>query len=288
MIKSIREAAYCKSLIHVCLLYLILSLAASNVFSATTEGDVDITNYAFATYLGTGIYVTSGRTVQVYQIPFSYTAREIKDNNYGLKVTLPVTFGFFDFKSSDVLENNLPSEVAIGSFIPGLEYQYPVNEYWLVSPFVDVGIAKNFSTGDSIYIYGAGLKNRIKFNWELWEFTIGNRLLYAAHSGDTPDDSNDFSSVETGIEVIYPSDLTIFNKLLKFSLYYVNYRYPDKLQFSNIQDENAEVKIQNEVGFTLVFSQPIESRWLDVPRIGLGYRTGDNLSITRLIFGIPF
>ncbi|MBW2173014.1 MAG: hypothetical protein JRF69_13810 [Deltaproteobacteria bacterium] len=54
----------------------------------------DPINWAFAVHLGTGIYTASGRAVQVFTLPFSYTFRDVKDYNWGFKVKFPVTLYF--------------------------------------------------------------------------------------------------------------------------------------------------------------------------------------------------
>jgi len=80
------------------------------------ESELPEANFAFAHRLGTGVYEISGRTVQVYSLPFEWRLRERgvaedgtdgadsadgregRAGRAGLTLTLPVTLGFFDFK----------------------------------------------------------------------------------------------------------------------------------------------------------------------------------------------
>ena len=65
-------------------------------------------NYAFSSQLGSGIYKSSGGTVQVYRVGGSFTLRSLVNDGWGLQLRIPVTFGFYNFKLSDVLESGLP------------------------------------------------------------------------------------------------------------------------------------------------------------------------------------
>lgn len=87
------------------------------------ESELPEANFAFAHRLGTGIYEISGRTVQVYSLPFERRLRERDDERAGLVLTLPVTLGFFDFKVQDILESGLPSDLSTLSFVPGLRWE---------------------------------------------------------------------------------------------------------------------------------------------------------------------
>ena len=53
------------------------------------ESELPEANFAFAHRLGTGIYEISGRTVQVYSLPFERRLRERDDEHAGLVLTLP-------------------------------------------------------------------------------------------------------------------------------------------------------------------------------------------------------
>ena len=53
------------------------------------ESKLPAANFAYAHRLGTGIYEISGRTVQVYSLPFERRLRERDDEHAGLVLTLP-------------------------------------------------------------------------------------------------------------------------------------------------------------------------------------------------------
>ncbi|MBW2173630.1 MAG: hypothetical protein JRF64_03105 [Deltaproteobacteria bacterium] len=140
-----------------------------------TDDNENLANYAFAAHLGTGIYRASGRTVQIYSLPMSYTLRPAENNNWGLKLRFPVTVGFFDFKARDIISSGSPDDIATIGVLPGVEFQFPVRDNWFLMPFSDLGVAKDLSGGEFAYIYSAGIKSRVVFPWKDLEFSLGYR-----------------------------------------------------------------------------------------------------------------
>jgi len=67
----------------------------------------NVVNFAFATQLGSGVYSVSGRTLQIYRLPFGHTLKSTDDSGFGIKLTLPVTLGFLDFELQDVANGTL-------------------------------------------------------------------------------------------------------------------------------------------------------------------------------------
>ena len=96
---------------------------------AATRADLRFTNYAFAHEFGSGVYDFNGRTLQVYGLPFGWTAVEPGQDQAGLRLRLPVTLGFLDFHAADVIETGLPDRVDSVSFVPGVEFAFVVAEH---------------------------------------------------------------------------------------------------------------------------------------------------------------
>lgn len=252
-----------------------------------TEEKEDLANYAFAAHLGTGIYRASGRTVQVYSLPMSYTLRPVEDNNWGVKLKFPVTVGFFDFKARDIIDSGPPDDVATITVLPGVEFQFPLRDNWFLMPFGDLGGAKDYLGGELAYIYSAGIKSRVVFPWKDFEFSLGNRFLYAGYTATGADFSDDFRSFETGLDVKRPLGFNIRGRQADLSVYFVNYLYSN-LAFLRFRDDSFEVHVQYELGFTLGTTTTSRFWVFEIPRIGLGYRFGDGLQIIRLVLGMPF
>ena len=85
-----------------CLLLMLAMPAAAE--RPLTRSEQAVINFGFATQLGSGIYSLSGRTLQVYRLPFAYTPPVDEDTRVRPRITLPLTLGFVDFKPRDVVE----------------------------------------------------------------------------------------------------------------------------------------------------------------------------------------
>ena len=264
----------------------LLSLSGHSVIALAF--DLNELNYGFSTYLGTGIYKIADREVQVYQIPFSYKFNPDEDNKWQLALRMPVTLGFYDFRSADALNGGLPDKVSTYSFVPGLEALYPVQDNWLLGAFFDIGFVENMETNETNTLYGAGFISRYEHQYAESILTVANKLLYAKDEGSNIEQADDFAYLETGLDLRFPSNLSINNRKIDFSVYYANYRYFDNLDFLRPGKRPVEVVIQNEVGFTVGLRRPIKYKYLEIPRLGIGYRFGDDLTIIRIIIGSAF
>jgi len=245
-------------------------------------------NYGFATYLGSGIYSAAGQDVQIYQIPFSYQIYDSKEKGYGLNLTLPVTLGFYDFNLSDIINDGFPEEISTFSFVPGLEFEYPVLQHWKLLPFFDLGVAENLSNGDASKIYAYGLRSYFDHPFKDFKFILGNRLLYVRQKRKDNSHISDFGAFETSLEFRFPQ-FPLFKKHLgDFEIYYANFQYFDSLDFLFPDNKVVTVIKQNEVGITFGVQIKKKTKYIDIPRIGLAIRKGDGLDIYRLVFGMPF
>jgi len=90
----------------------------------------------------------------------------------GFRLLLPAAIGF---------EEETDTNFSFGAlaFVPGLEVQIPVNKYWALKPFAQLGAGKDSTGGDLQYIYGGGLRSLISLPWKKFVFGIGNSLILA-------------------------------------------------------------------------------------------------------------
>ncbi|MCI0505941.1 MAG: hypothetical protein L0Z73_07485 [Gammaproteobacteria bacterium] len=245
-------------------------------------------NYGFATYLGSGVYTAADQDVQVYQIPVSYQIHTTEEKKWGLKLTLPLTVGFYDFELKDIVDNGFPDDVSTFSFVPGMQFQYPVTLHWELLPFIDVGIAQNLTNGDSSNIYSYGMRSYYEYPLDNLTFILGNRLLFARQKRSDNSSRSDFGAFETSLDFRFPQ-FPVFKQLLAdYSVYYANFQYFDSLEFLFPGDRVVNVVKQNEVGITFGVQIKKKTKYIDIPRIGLAVRRGDGLDIYRLVFGLPF
>ncbi len=248
----------------------------------------DLTNFAFARYLGSGFYTTGDSRIFVLQLPLTSQLKPLTRDEYGLVLQYPFTLGFTDVSFEGIADGNIPdiNDVATLSFVPGLEFQYQVLDNWMLAPFADLGFAHDLGSGDYVRILGFGVKSLATFKHGENSITFGNRLLYADESKLDIEGNSNFSVIETGLDYRIPTDIDINGGRLDFSLYYINYYYRKDLVILKILDNPIKLVNINEFGFT--FSLP-KHDWLpEKPRLGFGIQFAGEITVYRIVFGMPF
>ncbi len=268
------------------LLMVVLCLMVSTPFAAEKESTFGITNFAFSSYLGTGFYTTSGQDVFVIQIPTEYAIKEKTNTEAGWVLNLPVTFGIINVNSIDT--DNFPSlnDVTTLTFLPGLEYQYPITSNWTISPFTDIGVARDFNNKTNVLITGIGIKSYYTIPVNNAMLSLGNRFLYAREQSDISSNDSDYSLLETGLNYRVASDYTHDGGTLFSNLYYINFYYPNNLVFLERTTNPIRVGIEHEVGIT--FSNIPDFLFFKKAQLGVGIRFGNDVNIFRIVFGTPF
>jgi hypothetical protein len=265
-----------------------IALQGSIVDPALAQADgEDFFNYAYAIWLGSGYYKVGEQTVWILRAPFSYKLREAEENQWGLKLQLPVVFGFHEF---DVI----PETLTTAAFVPGVELSYQVNKKWRLNPFGQIGVGKDFSGGNWALIYGAGIRSLAVFPWRNFDFSLGNSLIFASQrvSGVGLDDG--FSMVEIGLDVRHPLNLRIRDRNIDASVYFVYSEFVDDLQILVPGLNELIVKNLYQVGLTFGVDKPVSLWKFKFPRVGIAYMSGktdetDNpLKAIRLSAGFPF
>lgn len=288
---SIRESII-KAVSSSCFLFsalVFLNLfTVTDVYAETGENTSGITNFAFSSYLGTGFYSTSGQEVFILQLPLDYVIKEKTDTEAGWRLRLPLTIGFINFDNIDF--ENIPEipridDVATLTFLPGIEYQYPVTPDWTVSPFFDYGFARDLNATTNVLITGIGVKSTLYFHFDENRLTLGNRLLYARERSRISDNDSSYSLIETGLNYRINTDIAEQDPLF-INFYYINFYYPNNLVFLEDAPNPIRVGIENEVGFTV--SNIPDFLFFKKPQLGLGVRLGNDVSVYRIVFGTPF
>jgi hypothetical protein len=99
---------------------------------------------------------------------------------------------------------------------------------------------------------------------------------------------DDFSLLESGLDVRRPLGLRPWGRELAGSVFGVNYIYVISPQLIRQIEESLELRANWEVGFTLGTVEPWKVLGLRLPRLGLSYRFGDDKGAVRFIIGNPF
>lgn len=260
-------------------------VAAQSSLRASEE---QLVNYAYATQLGSGVYDISGRTLQIYRLPFAYTVTEPTGRRPGVRLTLPLTIGFIDFKPRDVLDTGLPDNLDTLSFEPGVELDFELTPHLHVLPFLQAGHSWELGGGGdaSLYSFGAHLEGLKTWNALDLRFDVG--AIYAAVNPNGPVHSDDLIVLELGFEARHALGLNLAEHPLDWGAYLFSQTFVDRADEPVANAPETASRNQFEVGLT-VGPQSRMTVWrIPVPRLGVGYRFGDGLGVWRFVIGAPF
>jgi hypothetical protein len=187
-----------------------------------------LVNYAFATQLGSGQYSISGRRLQIYRLPFYYTISEPEEGGPGVRLTLPLTVGFVDFKSQDVLDIGLPENRDTLSFVSGIEFDFELTPHWHLLPFARAGRAWDLASDSDATVYSFGAHAAAAKNYQSFDLRFDVGATYGAVEPDQGMHSDSFVLVEAGIEARRPLDLKLGGHVLDWGAYLMANYFADR------------------------------------------------------------
>ena len=242
-------------------------------------------NYAFATQIGSGIYDISGRRLQVYSLPLSVTFRSSEESQAGWRFIYPMTFGFIDFNEEDILQSGLPENVSTFSLVPGVEFLVPVREHWLLKPFVQAGYVWDRSGDADAATYSAGLHSRFDFKGGDFDFVLGNGLTYSLVVPSSQPGRDSMVAFETAFTANHLFGQGTGSKA-DYEPYLVGRVYFGGLD-EPLTSESPASLAQVEIGVTFGSRETVKIWKIPMPRVGLSYVFGQDLSVVRIVFGTP-
>lgn len=262
-------------------------MRAATTCAAGTSG-TPFANYAFASELGSGIYEISGRTIQVYQLPLSYSLRPASSHASppGINLIFPVTFGFFNFQPGDLIRLEVPTHIGALSFEPGVELDYRLNRAWHLYPYVKAGWTFASSAQINAAINGAGIRSDYNFDALGSEGLWRAVLAYAGvryHSA-LPNDS--FTRLRDGLELRRSFDWPLHARQAQLGTYAITDVYI--VSPSGPGSGISARTVQFEAGLMFGANPMWQIHGNLVPRIGIGYRVAGALSGWHLVIGDPF
>ncbi len=251
------------------------------------EADADLINYAYAYAFGNGNYAVAGRSAQVFKLPFAVRLLSMEDHPVGLRLKLPLTFGFFEFGIDDLFQGGFADQIQTVSFVPGLEMEVAVNKRWRLLPFVDLGAGQNLSGDTQAGILAVGVQSYVTIPSDHGLLTIGNQLFWVGSKVHEVR-SDAMAYFMTGLDLRMPMNVKLGAKPMNISLYAVNYLYFNDVEFQRDAAEPVTIDTEYEVGMTFG-TEPSHEWWIfKAPRFGLSYRFGGQISAVRLTLGQAF
>ncbi len=257
--------------------------------AANSEGDEQsVVNYSYAVFFGTGSYEVNDQTAYVIRAPLAYRIREPSSESPGVKLLLPVLAGFYDYDLDSTLKASTPGDAATLSFVPGLEYEYIVNERWRLKPFGQFGLGRDLENNENSLIYVAGVNSHYSLPGQgKWQFALGNTMAY---TGFSPEDGSTQSLgiLGAGIDTLFPWKFNLFGKETGIANSLIYYFYLDNPSFEQGDDRSKSVTNEIEWSLALNFEKPRKLMGIEFDRLGLGFRYGDNIWGIRLVTKFPF
>ena len=260
------------------------------VMSVKAE-DIEPVHYAYANYLGSGIYQTTGQNASLISMPFSYELGQEGKTTYSLR--LPVSVGFFDFELADLPNLDLPDSVGTVTFTPGIAFNYQYSKNWSIESYIDLGYGRNLTTKKGVSVHSSGVSALYHFDINKYDSIWANRLYYARYDGNGYDAKDSYAAVQLGIDVGLPIQYQVLGYPFQPRLFATAFWYFSEVDFLTPRtrsfDEEDNVTLTNsiEFGFTLKFSETIGYSWAGLERLGLSYRYSKNFSAFRLLFSFP-
>ena len=255
--------------------------------AALKESEQAVANFSFANQLGSGVYSVAGRSVQIYRLPLDWQLSAPDEDKIGVKLHLPLTVGFFDFRTADVLTLGLPRRIDTLSAVPGIELSRLFPGDWRGAVFGEAGVARDHSSTSTNIVYSGGVRALRRFPMAQWRGRYFAELVYAA--AEYRDRSNDsMTRLVSGLEFRHALETQLLGANLDVGPYALNEWYLSR-PAPPLAGAGARMSpMQFEIGITLGTERTVRLWKIPLPRIGLGLRFARDLSVVRFVIGEPF
>jgi hypothetical protein len=244
-------------------------------------------NHAFSAQMGSGIYLVDNDETQIYRLSGSVGLRSPLRRTWGLRLRLPLTVGFSDFKVVDVFNSGLPQEITAITLLPSLEIEHFFRRKWLASPFVGFGAGIDCRRASHQWITLVGLRNQFIFLLNRWEMRLNQRLFYSELLTPAFSAVDDLAGCESGIEFRRPVGLRLFGQELDVAPFFSNYIYHISPRLLTTAAA-LQKQVKWEIGLTVGAVRPGYFFGIRLPRAGVSYRFGKNDATICLLLGTAF
>ena len=257
----------------------------SGLASAQQGGDSPPPSSPLLFALGMNDPGVSNGSVNDIRMPFSYTLIQPEGRSWGLRLRLIVYAGIYDLDFADAA--NLDVRFQSMAATPGVEFLLPVGKGWTLKPFTEIGYARDFDQDVDFGVWSLGMRTLTEWQQREVQFRFGTMVQYLSTFQTDLELSDDFFELMVGFDVGFPLGFDIGGHQAFLSAYAIRRQYIDAL-IARPTAEPIQIQFDNEIGLAFGTRPKIKLGFITLPRIGVGYRWGPNVSGWRLNFGFPF
>jgi hypothetical protein len=235
--------------------------------------------------LGLGGASDSEGTVSDVRIPIGYTLIAPEDRPWGLRLRLIVYAGIYDVGRISDPDFVLRFESLAAT--PGVEFLVPVGGGWTLKPFTEIGYGRDVENRLDFGVWSVGLRTLAEWDVKDIALSFGTQVQLLTSIASDLKLEDDFWELKLGLDVGIPLGFTIAGNEALLSPYGIRRQFIDAV-IERPDGDPLKIDHSNEVGLAFG-TRPKTTLWFfKLPRIGLGYRWGPNISGWRLSFGFPF
>jgi hypothetical protein len=264
---------------------------ATAAYAQTTReasSEQQLVNWYYSAVFGTGVYKSGDRVVSVLQIPFGQQLKPPTEDEWGLKLVAPLSFGFYDFRFNQLVDGEAPKNLGTVSIFPGIEAQIPVTSNWQVKPYTNVGWGEDLTGAGGALIYAGGLKSLV------WTpigkdsiLSLGNQLTLAGFSPEGA--ANQTMGVfVAGLNLETTTEVRVADRPIIVGGHLIYYYYFKRLRFPTNNDVENKIEEQGEIAVSLSVKKAIDFSLFNLDRIGLGFTFGGGVQGISLFFSLPY
>lgn len=240
--------------------------------------------WAYSAYFGTGVYeVDGGETLYVIRVAPSWRIREgsLDEQGHrtiGWRIRVPIAFGLHEFDTSDLGSAVSLDNVSTITAVPGVEFDIPMTDRWSLRPFANFGWGGQVGGGASAWVYWAGLKSRVTFSGDGFDWAIVNALTYSGYTDGASANGAHTSSRVLPLLTAFEFDRPIEKKIggepvhLYWTFGYTDYVADEPLLLGSLV---TSVHIDDEWEVGMAFGrgkEPLKLWRLRWDRVGIAYR----------------
>jgi hypothetical protein len=259
-------------------LWLVLA-SALFLSSALADEPAPSIPWAYSAYFGTGVYqIDNGEKAYVFRVTPGWRLREASlddqgERTIGWRIRVPIALGVHEFDRSAPGAAVSAGNVSTITAAPSLDIDIPMTKRWSLKPLAALGYGAELGGGSSAWVYWAGVKSRVSFSADGFDWALVNSLTYVGYT-DNRQTSGRILPLLTGVEFDRAIDKRIGGDPVHLYWHtgYTAYIDHEPVFFGSIVG-SVDIKDEWEVGMAFGRgAEPLRLWRLRWDRVGIGYR----------------